>query len=70
MEFGLAQVIGRYLHAVELSSPVLGSFYQALQAPGPAGPLPYFQKLQAIALDAQSEIFGSRVHENSVDEPG
>ena len=54
LEFGLGQVIRRYLHdgeLLQLSSPVLGSFYQAQQAPDPAGPLPYIQQLQAFALD-------------------
>ena len=49
LEFGLAQVIGGYLHAGELQSGelriVLASFYQALEAPDPAGPLPYFEQL-------------------------
>ena len=64
-EFGLAQVIGAYLHRGAVSSNVLGplgpalpgapapnSFHQALRAPDPAGPLPYFQQLQAAALTA------------------
>jgi hypothetical protein len=49
-EFGLAQVIGAYLLRGEVSSPVLDSFHQALRAPDPAGPLAYFQHLQAAAL--------------------
>jgi hypothetical protein len=62
-EFGLAQVIGAYLHRGAVSSHVLGplgpalpgapgpeTFHQALRAPDPAGPLPYFQQLQAAAL--------------------
>jgi hypothetical protein len=49
-EFGLAQVIGAYLHRGEVSSTVLDGFHQALRAPDPAGPLPYFQQLQAAAL--------------------
>jgi len=49
-EFKLAQVIGAYLRGGEVSSPVLHSFHQAMSAPDPAVPLPYFQQLQAAAL--------------------
>jgi hypothetical protein len=49
-EFGLAQVIGAYLHRGEVSSPVLDSFHQALRAPDPAGPLAYLKQLQLAAL--------------------
>jgi hypothetical protein len=52
LEFGLAQVIGAYLHRGEVSSPVLDRFYQALRHPDPAGPLAYFLHLQALCLQA------------------
>jgi hypothetical protein len=48
--FGLAQVIGAYLHRGEVSSTVLDGFHEALRAPDPAGPLGYFQQLQAAVL--------------------
>ena len=55
-EFGLAQVIGAYLQRGEVSSPVLDSFHQALRAPDQAGPLPYFQELQALQAPALMRV--------------
>jgi hypothetical protein len=55
-EFGLAQVIGAYLHRGEVSSRVLDSFHQAQRAPDPADPLAYFQHLQAALTPARMPV--------------
>ena len=56
-EFGLAQVIGDYLHRGEVSSTVLNSFNHDLRYPDPAGPLAYFQQLQALQAPALTAAF-------------
>jgi hypothetical protein len=50
-EFGLAQAIGAYLHRGEVKSPVLDLFDQDLRYHS-AGPLAYFQQLQALQAPA------------------
>jgi hypothetical protein len=55
-EFGLAQVIGDYLHREEVSSTVLNSFNHDLRYSGQAGPLAYFQPLQAMQAPAFTPV--------------